>query len=76
MSFVEDEEKLRQLMQAKPELYCMMPEEQYRAVQAALGVTTRELAHVLLFPASLGELMGRSALRRVVLVTNRVSDKR
>ncbi len=69
--FVEDEGALRQLMQRKPELYCMMPVEQFQAVRGGLGAHATELARVSLFADDLGELTGRSPLRQVVLVTNR-----
>jgi 4-amino-4-deoxy-L-arabinose transferase-like glycosyltransferase len=73
--FVEEEGTLRQLMQTVPDLYCMMPEEEYRAVRNALGVRTTRIADVSVFPADLKELTGQTPLRRVVLVTNRVADK-
>ena len=68
--FVEDEGTLRQLLQSKPELYCMMREEEYEAVRPALGVRTTELADAPLPPTQLRDVWTQAPLHRVVLISN------
>jgi 4-amino-4-deoxy-L-arabinose transferase-like glycosyltransferase len=73
---LEDEAALRQLMQTKPALYCMMREEDYQAVRGALGVETVVLAHVAIAPTQWQEYVNRAPLQQVVLVRNRPSAER
>lgn len=72
---VEEEEALRLLMRTKPELYCMMREEDYEAVRTGLGVPTATLAQVPVFYWKWSEFWTRPPLPRVVLVTNRLSNE-
>jgi 4-amino-4-deoxy-L-arabinose transferase-like glycosyltransferase len=67
---VEEEEALRQLMQAKPALYCMMREVDYEAVKSTLGVETMAIAEVAVAPSQWRAYLDRTPLRQVVLVTN------
>jgi hypothetical protein len=65
--FTEDE--LRAFFDAHPDGVCVMPEEEFKAIGAALPVPPRVVASARRFDARLGDFLARTPARRLVLVT-------